>query len=753
MFAPSRLHLLSYVLLLSLPFSATLQAAANPWRFCSKPVFKAHKSPKLAEDVSLLLADQLESIDANQVLLQGQVEAFHNEYQINAEELIYNKQTEQLQARGNARFSSPSNRVIGQQLAFDNRSEQADIEDVDFYLLERHGSGSGSRLVQQDADHYTLYDVAYSTCDDDNRFWQLKASEMNVDDTKGLGEAWNTRLYLGSVPVFYFPWVQFPIDNRRLSGLLVPTFSLTDNLGTGISLPWYLNLNPQFDATVTTTNYTRRGLHLGSELRYLSENSTGQFDFGHIDDEVLLQQRQYGRWLHETRFGDSTRLFWNLQEASDVDYLDDYGDVSPVGDQKYLESYWRLHHYTPHWAHEFQFQHFQVLDTSIVQTDRPYQRLPHYLTRAKYPLADSDWSLQFLSDAGYFEHESLASGRRLHLEPRLQYQNSGDYYFLNSGLSYQRTRYRMNDPFDNKDSQFLDLRIADREVSTFSIDGGLIFERLYDAQDNILQTLEPRVMLVNTPYVDQVGLPKFDTKELGISFDNLFVENRFSGYDRIGDERRLSLGLTTRFIDADKGHDLLSASLGQAHFGDERKVGLDKELIDAPSRSFQIGTFKISPSRSFSWRYTIAQDKDIDKAMIRQSNIDLKSSKGHQLKLGYNQKFNVNTLVNDLDQKSLSFVWPLQNRWNVFGKRIYSSRVHRIKLNDFGISYEDCCWGFQALVRTEAATDASDKTLDYSEKDHGIYFQLVLKGLAGVGRDIGSVVAKDGVGYRSPFSN
>jgi len=749
-------HKLLRFFVLSLSLLLPLQAQAWSWKQCAQPVLRAHKSPKLSTDVSLLVSQQVESLDRQRLWLQGDVVGYHNDFRITADELIYNRQTEVLEAQGNARLAGPRSQMGGAQIRFDSRTEQARLEDVSFTLLERHGFGSSASLSQHDEYRFSLYDVQYSTCDPDAQSWRLAAREMHIDDEAGLGEAWNTRLYLGDVPIFYFPWVQFPIDDRRLSGLLVPSLSVSDSLGTGISLPWYLNLHPQVDATVTTSNFTRRGLHLGTELRYLSSHSEGQLDLGYIDDkapetaqdidaEALETSRHFGRWQHQTQLQENTRFFLNLQEASDTDYLNDFDLVSPVSDQKYLESYVRLHHNTPHWRHEFQAQHFQTLDTSIAEASRPYQRLPHYLAQAEYPLGDQGLSLHWLSDAAYFDHKTLDSGRRLHWQPSLQYELTAPGYFLRSSLSYWLTRYRMDEAFSKADSAFIDQRIADREVHTFSLDGGLIFERLFDVSKNILQTFEPRVMLVNTPYTNQLGLPKFDTKALAVSYQNLFVANRFSGFDRIGDEQRLSLGLSTRFINANNGKDLLSASIGQAFFNDERVVGLNTDLVDPPSRSFRIGTFNLKPNKTFNWRYTIAQDKDIDKAMIRQSTIGLNGKKGKKLSLGYKQKFNETTLDNKLDQKSLSFVWPINQQWDVYGKRVYSSRVHKIKLNAFGVTYEDCCWGLQILWRTEA-----DK--EFENKDHGVYLQLVLKGLAGMGRDISEIAKKDGTGYRSPFS-
>ncbi len=419
-----------------------------------------------------------------------------------------------------------------------------------------------------------------------------------------------------------------------------------------------------------------------------------------------------------------------LQEVSDDLYFSDFAALSSEGDDiDYLERHIAISHSNEFWQSRLSWQDYQTIDQSIAISSQPYQRLPGLTINSRFGAFDNGLQLNLRNEWVKFEREGSVSGSRLHIAPSLAWSKNASWYFFKPKLQYALSQYELdnNSPNDNSIS---------RTVPTFSLDSGLIFERIFSANKGWIQTLEPRLFYLNTPFEDQSIIPDFDTALLSESYDNFFKTNRFSGFDRIGDADQFTLGIGSRIISTVSGAELLDMAVGQIHFRQDRQVSLNNTTAVDP-KSNLIAQLTMTPSAN--WKIT--------SKLVRQQQTKNLSEKN--LSINYqNQGFaaNIEYFFTDqvLEQSLLSAVYPVNERWTIVAKYHQSDLFDKPVENLFGLSYESCCWGFKIL-----ASQTSDD--NFIETDRAIYFELTLKGLTQVGRNIDTKLTNSIPGYQARF--
>jgi LPS-assembly protein len=418
----------------------------------------------------------------------------------------------------------------------------------------------------------------------------------------------------------------------------------------------------------------------------------------------------------------------DVSRVSDVDFLEDFDDVDQVEHVDFLRSSVTLSRGFTDWDAKLLFEEHQIINESKSIAARPYRRLPQ-LTLNRQQSGDSgEFNLAWKNELVRFDKDESITGDRLHLQPIISYPLQEDAYFLKPELQLDYTRYQL----DNNDNGGNDL---ERSIPLLSIDSGLFFERpVNDSQ--WLQTLEPRFYLLYVPYEDQQEIPDFDTALLRENYSNLFINNRFSGGDRIGDSKQASIGLTTRFIDQETGREFFSAGVGQAFFTEDRQVSLNGST-DTRDKSSLMTQLTYRPSSA--WTVTLDSAYDQDEKESLQTDLALRYRAEREV-------FNLEYHKRDesLEQSALSFVYPMSNRWTGYFKRHYSIRKERPVQNLAGLTYESCCWRFDLLYE-------EDSNSELSETDYGVLLQLTFKGLSSAGKDIGAILEDGILGYRSPY--
>ena len=714
-------------LLLSLSFELVL--ATENWGLCRVPSFEFADTQSTGQTVTKIQAEQLSRIN-NLIKFSGQVELNRDDQKIEADELTIDNLTEQLQANGNVDFEDANFHLKAKSLTLNQITQAARLDSAKFELPGRHAHGIAAEIVKIDASRSRFLDILYSSCDPDDRDWHLKASQLNIDQNSGRGTAKNATLYFHDIPFLYLPYIMFPIDDRRMSGMLTPIISYSDLNGGSIAAPVYWNIAPDTDATITPAWFSKRGLQWNSENRYLSRNHEGQVDLSYLDDEFSQSTRWLKKWQHRADLGLDIKARVLLQEVSDDLYFSDFESLTSERDDiDYLERHITISHDSKRWQTKLLWQDYQTLDQGIAISSQPYQRLPRLTLNGQSRQFDNGLQFDLRNEWVSFERDGSITGSRLHIAPSMAWSKINSWHFFKPKLQYALTEYQLdnNSPNDNSIS---------RSIPTFSLDTGLIFERVFNARRGWIQTLEPRLFYLNTPFEDQSTIPNFDTADVSESYRNFYRTNRFTGLDRIGDANQLTLGIGSRIISAKNGAELVNVVLGQIHYQQDRLVSLDNTVAVSP-KSNLIAQLTMRPS--VNWK--------ISSKLVRQQQTKKLSEKN--LSVNYQKQgfaANIEYFFTDavLEQALLSAVYPLNDRWTIVAKYHQSELFNKPVENLFGLSYESCCWGFKIL-----ASQTSDD--DFIETDQAIYFELTLKGLSQVGRDIDTELNNSIPGYQARF--
>ena len=715
-------------LFLSLPFANSL-ADVN-WGLCRAPSFKFVDNSDPNLPVTEILAEQMSQNNNDLVRFSGQVEFNRAGQKIQADELIIDNLAEQLHANGRVMFEDANFRLQTEALTLDQKDQSARFDAAEFELPGQHARGTAGAIIKIDESRSQFHDILYTSCDPDDRDWHLTASQLNIDEDSGRGTAKNATLYFQDIPFLYLPYIMFPIDDRRMSGMLTPLISYSNTRGSSLAVPIYWNIAPNTDATITPAWYSKRGLQWNSENRYLSRNHEGQVDLSYLDDDLSDSTRRLKKWQHRANLGLGIKANFLLQEVSDESYFSDFESLTSERDDiDYLERHITFSHSSESWQTNLRWQDYQTIDQSIAIPDQPYHRLPRLTLNSLFKPLDNGLRFGLRNEWVEFDRENSVTGSRLHIAPSIAWSKANSWYFFKPKLQYALTEYRLdnNGPSDNSIS---------RSIPTLSLDTGLIFERVFISKRCLIQTLEPRLFYLNTPFEDQSIIPDFDTALLSESYNNLFKTNRFSGFDRIGDADQVTLGISSRIISTNSGAELFNIALGQIHYRQDRQVSLDNTTDFSPKSNL---IAQISMTHSENWKITSKLVRQPQNKKLSEKNLSINYQK-------HGFAANIEYFFTDqvLEQSLLSAAYPLNDRWTIVAKYHQSELFDEPVENLFGLSYESCCWGFKIL-----ASQTSDD--DFIETDQTIYFELTFKGLSQVGRDIDAELTNSIPGYQARF--
>ena len=710
-------------------FSTSLFADEN-WGLCRIPAYYPvdqtdDESFNTEVESNYLIRDERKFLT-----FSGDVELKRGDQSIQADRIIFDENSEQLQASGTVVFEKPDFRLNSQSLNFDQSTDSGVIDNPEFEMRNRHGRGRAAKVEILDENRSLFSDLLYTSCDPGDRDWHFTSNELEIDDESGLGTAKHATIYFQDIPFFYLPYFQFPIDDRRMSGVLTPTFNITDSDNSHLAVPIYWNIAPNFDTTFTPAWYTERGLLYNSEHRYLFAHNRGQIDYARIEDKVDDDTRWFKRWKHRSDLGLNLSGNLLLQEVSDDDYFSDFDKLAPGSDDiNHLDRHLRLNHSGEYWNSALLWQNYQTVDSNIAITSRPYQRLPRLTVNSRFQPWENGLHFGLQNELVRFKRESSVTGTRGHVVPSLSWDSSDAWYFFKPQLQYALTEYSLdnNNLGDNELS---------RSLPIASIDSGLIFERITGPNNGWLQTLEPRLYFVHIPFEDQSDIPDFDASVLPESYSNFFKPNRFLGVDRIGDTDQVTFGLGTRLYDNNNGDELLYARIAQIYYADDRLVSLGSS-IDERDRSNIISAIDIYPTAHLKIGAELLYDEELEEVTEKEFSLNW-AKDGFAFNLGY--FFDDETL----EQSLLSIVYPVNERWSVFAKYHESQLFDKPVENLLGLSYESCCWGLKIL-----ASQVSDD--DFVETDRALFFELTLKGLTQTGKDVDGYLRRVIPGYQSNF--
>lgn len=648
--------------------------------------------------------------------------------QIEANEASYDPATGKFRVNGRATYREPGFEVSADDAKYDATIGEIEFGNATFEIpgLPAKGEAVG---VKADGDGKMAMDqIIYTTCMEKNPDWELRARDLDLDVRESRGVARKVSLYFKDVPIAFLPYISFPLDKTRKSGLLFPEFGNSDNSGTELSIPFYWNIAPNYDATITPRYLSDRGMQWNGEGRYLTRKSRGEAEFQFLkDDDKFGKNRRYSRLQHVTDLPLGWRVSADVQEVSDRSYFEDLGTGTDVTSQTHLLRNLELAYLGQNWQLLARGRNYQTIDSGIRDPDKPYERLPQVVARGRWDDGLLGLSYGVYSEFVDFGHDVNVEGWRVLVEPEISLPMEGPGYFLEPKVAWRHTRYDLDDRGPDEDDT------PTMTAPIFSIDGGLIFERHSD-EGNYVQTIEPRVLYANIPSRGQDSMPLFDSGNPDFNMVQLFRPNRFVGGDRLGDTDQISVGVTTRMLASETGREFLTATLGQAFYLSNRSVGLVGENPDSDNESDIVAEIGLDIFKNWNANFGYQWDRSDQETSLAEARVQYQPAANKVVNLTYRYRPAL------LEQAELSLGWPVTYNWSFVGSIEYSLRDTSTVDRLLGIQYESCCWAARLASRRQVSN--RDGTFDTS-----VMLQLEFKGLAGIGANARKRFEGDILGY------
>lgn len=700
----------------------------------SLPSF-CHGSYRIA-DIPMLDNERIEteadesSLSRNgEATFKGNVQLQQLDRVMYSDSASWNQNTMSGQLQGNVSLTSPLLVLYGDSAKMDNQQGAAEFYQAQYSLPASHMRGSAAYIKAQNSGHMQLKSATMTFCEPGHNDWDIAASTLKLDRDKGRGSAWNTRLRVMEVPVFYFPYYYFPIDDRRLTGFLDPSISLSSKLqGEDIQLPFYLNLAPNMDATITPHQVREHGLIWETQFRHLTSLfGEGEANYAVLNkDETTDTKRWFLNYQQQGKFGQNWQHRWVYNQVSDKDFFNDANPTEATNRSTHLPRRGEILWNKSHWHFDVTAEEFQTIDDSIALRSRPYARLPQ-LNLSYLPVKFNQLQLQQRLQATRFTRaDSLTlngiettldgfaslNGDRLVSDTSLSYPLEWPFGFLTPKVEYRVRSYALRDlqltAAQAANPALYDLPADNITISTprYSLDGGLYFERDFSwFNSSYQQTFEPRIYWVNSPLVDdQHKIPNFDSAELTVTYSSLFFGDRFTGDDRLADMNQVTLGATTRFI-RDDGLEQFRFSLGQIFYLRDREVQLNGGIFPLPdpnapppapstvpsynkdlnNNSSFMAEAEWNPTTHWSWQSSIEWDPYKNFARQSRHGIRFEDGHNHMFNLAYNEArdWSYNGLLKKEEtrpttaQVDAGVFWSFNDRWAVFGRALVDVNEYR----------------------------------------------------------------------------
>jgi LPS-assembly protein len=715
----------------------------------------------------------------------GQVIAKQGQRLMQSNDAEYDATNETVRVQGKLEYEDPLIHLTGINGLYESQGG-ASFHEAQFELLQRNAHGSAQGVDLSPAGILRLQDVTFSTCPTTEETWQVRAKSVTLDSGEHTGVARDATVDFKGVPVLYLPWLSFPLDDERKTGFLFPNVGSNSRSGFELETPWYWNIAPQEDLLLNPTYFTRRGIDLAGDARYMTDDQHGELIWHFLPDDAQAagegladHERSYVHLTQTTDLPDDFRFNVDAANVGDPLYFQDFGTGPQGTSVAYLNRSAGLSYRDQNWRLSAQFQQYQTLDAIeelLDPTQRPYARLPQLV-------ADSDFVVGpagilhygFDSEVVNFDRDIGVTGWRLDLRPDATLHFEGPGYFVRPGVAYELTQYSLDNTAPGQ------ARNPTRALPTGSLDTGLIFERPAGADGGRTLTLEPRAEYVYTPYRNQDQLPLFDTALPDLNLVELFRTNRFVGVDRIGDADQVSAALTSRLLDSASGRQFLSATLGQTYYFQPPRVQIPLEPTTG-LRSDMVAEVTLSAYKNWSvnlaeqWNpQTSASDRTIvelqfkpaDDAVVnlayrfQRDNPAEEQAQQQAVAVLYGQIYaseiaqgltptqaqlqattqtQAYLTPDSLDQVEASTAWPILRNWNAYGRVVYALDQHQMLERFAGFEYRSCCWGIRILARRALSNSTG-------RQDTGIFVQLELNGLASVGSEAGTFLGNAIRGY------
>lgn len=754
----------------------------------------------LSDSVSKVFSNQKKYTLGGNVYLNGNVEIIQPGRRMYADQVtLYpnpkdpNK-PERIFAKGYVRMRQPGQMAIGKTLKANLYTNKATMTDA-YYLMRVKADWSGEDNVEASENFtgyahghaeqvdqlsktkYVFHHATYTTAPPGDNSWRLHATKIILDKISGRGLAENSVLHIQGVPVFYWPYFSFPLTNKRQTGFLYGTLSSASNNGFTFTAPYYLNIAPNYDDTVTPIFMLKRGVMLDNNFRFLTPSTNGTFHATLLPEDRLTNTDRWAvNYLQNISLGSDWTGNINYNDVSDKNYFNDFdNNDGQTAQQTYVTQSVGVNYQNTNWQFDGMMRNYKIIDQSLSTGNRPYNALPQLDLNAQYPnfwgplqFSMGNQFINFQKNKSVTDTNSPIEAQRVNISPTLSLPLSASYGFFIPQTTFDNTDYQLQNTVVNN----LPDQTITRSLPISSINTGLYFDRVFSAfGEQYTQTIEPRLYYLYVPYRNQNAIPSFDSSVIQFNYGQLFSTNRFNGIDRIGDANRLSYALSTQ-VDNDSGAELFDAAIGQAYSFQNERVSLcgsagcivsenpryNKHTSDVAGQM----NVALTPALRLHYDFTLSPDNRVFDT--QNYNLQYLPDSAHIYNIGFSSNRTDYSLINNeqllagvkppmLAQLNTSFLWKLTPLWRVIGQWDYSTNQRKTIEMMAGFEYSPCSWAVRLLwnqyLNNNNVNDPNN--LDGS-KTSSFVVQFQLKGLGNLGSSKIQYLAAEIPGYNPATS-
>ncbi|MCU4581449.1 LPS assembly protein LptD [Acinetobacter gyllenbergii] len=719
------------------------------------PINPETKAGTADTTTSVLTADYGHYNPAGDSVLQGNVVIDQEGRTIRADQVTIDSTQTYANAEGRVQVAQSGLLTQSDTINYNLKTQTGDLNNSFYISEQQHAHGHASQIKRANQNLVVLKDASYTACPPEQKpAWKIQAKEIELNQDTGRGVTRGTKLYVKNVPVLAVPYFNFPIDDRRTTGLLSPNFGYSNDGGAQLITPIYLNLAPNYDLTLTPSYMSKRGPKLDADFRYMTEN----FGSGRIWGGYIAKDNQYGdearddlHFVHNWKIDNqwSTNLEYNY--ASDKDYFADFNNNPNTRTDLNLRRAWELNYQNgiPGLRAQLKVEDFQTLDKTIKDVDKPYARLPQFLLN--YITGDPQGlQYEFNNDTAYFK-KSVNDGSALESSgTRIYNQFAVRYNYLTPSWFYvvpEVSVRSINTFYDQDSKEGRGLSASDDleksvVVPQFTLSTGLTFEK----DGKYLQSISPRAFYAYSPYKNQDDHPNFDSTTASINYDQLFNPYRFYGHDRLDDNNFLSLGVTYSLLDTE-GLERIKASIGQSYYFSDRRVSLNEKLdeFDTQRRTGPIVSLSSQLNQNFTITSNSAWMSNGENAQ-RDFQAYYTGDKGNLYNLGYFYRKHIPDRQDSYDQVVASFIQPVKDNWRIMGHAQYDIDNNVMREYLVGVNYESCCWAVSVYGRSYY-NDLDDPNSPDVRKKNAVMAEFTLKGLGALNNKLASLLENRVLGF------
>jgi LPS-assembly protein len=685
-------------------------------------------------------------------LFDGNIEILYRNTMLNAAKAQVSQKDQTLHASGGIQYYSPGLKVSSSHFSALLKEDKAVLGEADYQLVSQSGRGYAKEMSAY-KQQINLTEASFTTCPHDDNSWALHADKININADDGWGEAWHSVIRIQDVPVFYLPYMTFPVSDKRKSGLLFPKIGSSQKLGVDFQTPYYLNLAENYDATISPRFMSKRGAQLNTEFRYLTEAHQGQLQLEILPDDndkpADFGSRYLGHFSHSGDLSDRWRASVDFTDVSDDAYLSELGsDYSNQSDtQLYRQA--SLNYFGDYVDSEIRLQGFEILGNYL----QSYAALPQVdFSSAESMDIGAGLEFNWHGQYAHFRNDSamIQSADRVHLEPSIRFPLITPAMEFVAETSLLHTRYQQNsetNPLEVEED-------ATRTMPKVRLNAKLNMERELDWDSaGALQTFEPQLQYLYIPYRDQSMIGQYDAARLQDDYYGLFRENRYSGLDRIADTNQITLGWTTRLYD-EKDTELFRFSLGQIVYLQDPKA-IDSTSLETEEPADSVLASELLWHWSQSWYLNTALQYDSSNERMVKSNVTLDYIADDKSLIQLNHRYSREVSDYEIAQIGVLGTTPIDDKWKLIASYYRDINKHHMIEANFGLQYESCCWAVRMVAKRQINTNLELALNDLSQPptfDNGIAVQFVLKGFGeGAGFSVSDMLSNGIFGYRRPY--